>query len=188
MAVEILVGIVIIIAVAIVLLSKSSSVSNKKYVSQKSNVDHQTYYVLDFPDKQAAADTLAMICKDLTKFISHLQMTHPNHYGVKLLGERFSSGNVKEGFYDSGETTYTEVKKYISLCMRDGAGSLHPANVLMFVMLHELAHMMNAKHDNSHDATFKHDFDFLKTQASEFGIYVNLATPVSYCQISITHS
>lgn len=183
----IFIGVVLIITTLLLLFSKNGT-TNKKYVSQKSTVDHASYYVLDFPDKQAAADTLAMICKDLTRFVGHLQMTHANNYGVKLLGERFNSGNVKEGFYDTGETTYTENKKYVSLCMRDASGGLHSQNVLMFVMLHELAHMMNAKHDNSHDATFKKDFDFLKTQASEYGIYVNLAVPVSYCQISITHS
>ena len=187
-----MIPVVIIIILGILVLatfffSKNGS-PNKKYVSQKSTIDNASYYVLDFPDKQAAADTLAMICKDLTKFFGHLQMTHPNNYGVKLLGERFHSSNVKEGFYDFGETTYTESKKYISLCMPDSSNTLHSQNVLMFVMLHELAHMMNAKHDNSHDATFKKDFDFLKTQASEYGIYVNLAVPVSYCQISITHS
>lgn len=66
-------------------------------------------------------------------------------------------------------------KKAIYLCLRDENGEYYPDNMLMYVFLHELAHVFcrkNIESDEGHnDPEFKSIFDDLLERAEEMGIY-----------------
>jgi hypothetical protein len=92
-------------------------------------------------------------------------------------------------------TSYTEDKKVLVLCLRkkkpnsQGEYELHDINTMMFVVLHELAHMMN--NSFGHAADFWVLFKFLLYNATEANIYkpVNYAkNPIVYCGLSLYYN
>jgi hypothetical protein len=90
---------------------------------------------------------------------------------------------------------YTENKKKLVLCLRSktadsrGHHKLHDINTMMFVVLHELAHMMNAEWD--HATIFWELFRFLLQNGAEVGIYRPIdyhVHPVTYCGMEIKYN
>ena len=84
-------------------------------------------------------------------------------------------------------TSYTEDKRILVLCLRQkkpdaqGIYELHDINTMMFVVLHELSHMMN--NTWQHKLDFWVLFKFLLLNAIEAGIY----TPVDYGKYPINY-
>lgn len=85
-------------------------------------------------------------------------------------------------------TSYTEDKKVLVLCLRqkqpnaDGQYPLHDINTLMFVVLHELAHMANKSW--GHAVDFWVLFKFLLLNGVEADIYKPVdykKYPINYC-------
>ncbi len=94
-----------------------------------------------------------------------------------------------------GSTSYTENKKTLILCMRskkpdaNGGYPLHDINTMMFVVLHELTHMMN--NTWGHPYEFWVLFKFVLDNAVECGIYkpVDYRTnPLVYCGMNVNYS
>lgn len=80
-----------------------------------------------------------------------------------------------------GDKSYTINKQKIFLCLQDNNGEYYPLNMLMYVLLHEIAHLLNDK-DVGHTPAFHEKFDELLDRATELGIY-NPSIPViqNYC-------
>lgn len=80
-----------------------------------------------------------------------------------------------------GEKSYTINKQKIFLCLHDSNGDYYPLNMLIYVLLHEVAHILNDK-DIGHTAAFHTKFDELLDKATSIGIY-NPSIPViqNYC-------
>lgn len=80
-----------------------------------------------------------------------------------------------------GEKSYTINKQKIFLCLYDSKGEYYPLNMLMYVLLHEIAHILNDK-DVGHTEAFHAKFDELLQRATNLGIY-NPSIPViqGYC-------
>jgi hypothetical protein len=94
-----------------------------------------------------------------------------------------------------GVTSYTEDKHKLILCLRkketDAAGQheLHDINTVMFVVLHELSHMMNDMW--GHPMGFWVLFKFMLLNAVEINIYqpVDYAkSPLLYCGLLLTYN
>lgn len=95
----------------------------------------------------------------------------------------------------SGVTSYTQDKETLILCLRKkelnskGENDLHDINTIMFVVIHELSHMMNNKW--GHKPDFWILFKFMLENAVECGIYSPVdysAKPIRYCGLLLTYN
>lgn len=158
----------------------------------RSRLDNKEYLVRNLKDRQLAADMLSNLSRKLQGFVEYLQQRHPKHEGVERLVKRFDPRQVSEGDYDSRYTTYTLNKgEKIVFCLRsrDGSERIHRENLLMFVSVHELAHIMTKSH--GHTDEFKDNFKFLLEQAVDAGIYKPedfRANPETYCGIQVSNT
>ena len=74
------------------------------------------------------------------------------------------------------DKSYTINKDKIFLRVKDNNGEYYPLNMLVHVVLHELAHWLNKK-DVGHTEEFHRIFDELLVKASEVGSY-NPSIPI----------
>ena len=89
-------------------------------------------------------------------------------------------------------TSYTTNKgEQIVFCIRsiDPLHTIHDLNLIMYVLLHELAHV--ACPEYNHTPLFKKIFRFICEEAIEMGIYVKIdfyTSPKYYCGMKINES
>lgn len=77
--------------------------------------------------------------------------------------------------------SYTINKKKVYLCLRDENGEYYNDNMLMFVLLHEMAHVMCD--EIGHTAKFQQIFQQLLDEASSMKIYDPSIQPIqNYCE------
>lgn len=69
----------------------------------------------------------------------------------------------------AGDKSYTINKERIFLCLKDEKGQYYDDNMLTYVFLHEIAHVLND--EVGHGAKFQQIFDQLLKEASSIGIY-----------------
>ena len=164
-------------------------------VDVRSNVDGLTYKVRDLPDKQEAADLMAKVRIKLTKLCKTLEQKYPDKPQVKQMVRNFRSDPQRfiEATPDSEHTSYSINKgESIHLCLRQRQGldeSLVEENVMVFVGLHEFAHVCTES--VGHGPDFWNNFGWLLKEAEAIGIYKYTdfsAHPVSYCGVYITDS
>jgi predicted metal-dependent hydrolase len=148
--------------------------------------DGQKYLVLNHRDKQAAADKLADIKQKLMLLIDDFQYENDSSEDINRLKKRFKaviSENAPGGEY----TSYTVNKgEHIYMCLRED-NRLVDDNVLMFVALHELAHVMTKS--IGHQRDFKENFRMLLKFAQQRGYYSYQpyhVNPVKYCGTKIS--
>lgn len=80
-----------------------------------------------------------------------------------------------------GEKSYTINKEKIYLCLKDKDDKYYSNNMLIYVLLHELAHLLN-KDDIGHTEKFYEIFEDLVEKAHNLGIYNSSIPPVQdYC-------
>lgn len=157
----------------------------------RSNVDGKEYLVRNLKDKQHAADMLANIRIQLQQFVSYLNNKHPSNTDVQRLVSRFNPNQISEGDYDIRYTTYTLNKgEKIVFCLRSRSKQseeIHRKNLLMFVAIHELAHIMTVS--QGHTDEFKENFTFLLREAVDAGVYQAenfKESPENYCGMDVT--
>jgi hypothetical protein len=79
-----------------------------------------------------------------------------------------------------GDKSYTINKKKVYICLKDKNNRYYQRNMLMYVVLHELAHVICKS--VGHTEEFNQLFQDLLAQASEAGIYNPSIPPLSeYC-------
>ncbi len=175
-------------------LAYASTRGVKNLTQVKSTVDGKVYRVQDLPDKQAACDHMASIKANLDTLIKKYRddpatAADPR---VKVMIERFNPENMCENDLDADSTSYSENKgEKIVVCLRDKAPpyKLVDTNTVMFVVLHEMAHLMTTT--IGHTPEFWTNFKRILHDAVGCGIYqaTNYAhSPVSYCGMTITDS
>jgi hypothetical protein len=163
-------------------------------VNQKSTIDGKTYRVRDLPDKQRAADLLAKLRQKLEILMDSLAESYPNKPQVKRLIQNFKSdpNRFLESTPDAEHTSYSVNKgESVHLCLRqrDGTEQLVDDNVMMFVSIHEMAHMLTKS--IGHEPEFWNNFGWLLREAEAKGLYKPTdfkSHPVMYCGVSITDS
>ncbi len=86
------------------------------------------------------------------------------------------------------DSAYTEGKgEYIALCIRDAQGKLHDINTAMYVMLHELSHVIETSY--GHVNSFWDTFKWLLQEAVEIKVYEPVDyknNPITYCGLKLT--
>lgn len=163
-------------------------------VSVRSKVDNREYKVRDLPDKQQAADTLARLRIRLQSLMDALIESYPNKPQVQRLKTNFKPDPSRflESTPDAEHTSYSVNKgESVHFCLRqrDGSEKLVDENIMMFVALHEMSHMLTES--IGHGPDFWNNFGWLLREAETRGFYkpVNFkAHPVMYCGVSITDS
>ncbi len=161
-------------------------------IKQKATYDHKDYYVQDYENHQEAANVLSKIVSDSLTLINKLSMKYPDKDNVARLKEKFNPDKIREAVHEKNSTSYTINKgEMMHLCLRNKNKNktLHEHNLLMFVIIHELAHI--ASKSIGHNKEFYDNFKFLLNEAAEINIYtpVNFGNhPVEYCGIDVTNN
>lgn len=159
----------------------------------KSSVDGRTYLVRSLPNKREAADVLARLNEKLVRLVRHVMAKHgKQNPGVVRLYRNFDPNNVSEGGIEHGYTSFSVNKgEKIVMCVRqkDRENTFVDENLLVYVAVHELAHLMTR--DVGHSNSFWDNFKFLLKEAVSIGIYEKIdyaRNPKDYCGIRISSS
>lgn len=155
-----------------------------------SDIDKRSYLVQKLPDKQEAANYLARVNQDLYKLAKHMIAKYPNNPDVHQLFKNYNQDALSEGSVESGYTSYSVNKgEKLILCIRQKNKQFVEKNVIMYVAIHELAHIMTP--EVGHTPAFWENFKFLLKEAISLDIYKKINfkdNPHEYCGISITSS
>ena len=202
--IEIIVIILGIILIVYFLYNMIYTYSEIKYV--KSDIDGKTYLIRRGNNKSEkflkdSANTLALINKNVTKLIEHLNNNFSNDnekiYFIEKLNQNYKPYILSEAAVDPRYTTYTIDKRDMHVCLRtrDRNEDIYDINILMYVVLHELAHLCNYNKSGypilGHGEEFRFIFKFLVEEAIKLGIYRHVDynnNPKEYCGIMITTS
>lgn len=176
------------------LTSMVRGLTNSKYptVKQRSTVDGREYTVRDLPDKQKAADLLAKLRLALGTLMDSLHQSYPDKPQVQRLVNNFRADPSRflESTPDAEHTSYSVNKgESVHFCLRqrDGTEKLVDENIMMFVALHEMSHMLTKS--IGHDQEFWNNFGWLLKEAEKRDLYKPTDFkhhPVAYCGVSIT--
>jgi hypothetical protein len=114
-----------------------------------------------------------------------------NRENVQRLVENFNPTTIKETLPTSEYTAYSENKgEKLAFCLNknnNNNNNLIDQNTLMFVAIHEIAHIMTLS--VGHTDEFWQNFKFLLENAVQLGIYEPIdykKNPKNYCGMNIT--
>lgn len=164
-------------------------VMNKLYkkreiVSIKSTVDNQIYIVRKLPDAKDAANKLATINKKVLRLIASLD---EDKEGVDDLQKNYNPRSLSETIDGAKYTSYSVNKgEKISICIRSKDNDMVDDNTILFVVIHELAHVMTE--EVGHTPLFWSNMKYLLENAERIGIYKPInyeKEPVQYCGMEI---
>lgn len=155
-----------------------------------SSVDGNKYCVREREKLTLVVDLFARISQKMTKLVKHLKKKYPSKDNVKRLVEKFNPKKIKEILPTSKYTAYSENKgekvAFCSTTEREN-NDIIDDNTLMFVALHEMAHI--ATKSIGHNEEFWGNFKFLLKEAKEIQIYIPVnykKKPKTYCGMKIT--
>lgn len=161
----------------------------------KSPADGNEYRVLvDYDDKQRAAELIGQVNLFTKKLVDqmradYIDMTEEEYIHkyrgnsleyakgrevTEILMDRYSPSSLMENEPESPDkTAFTRDKgRVISLCLREktsGKNNFHSLDMILFVMLHELAHVITP--EINHSDRFWVNFKFLLEYAQQRGLY-----------------
>jgi len=184
---------IVVIFIILTLIIIYSQVLTEKFETiQKMANDNKMYYVQDYNNPEEAANTLSFLAKQSLVLIDNLSKKYPDNNGVARLKEKFNPDKIREAEHENNSTSYTINKgEMMHLCLRNKnvKKTLHDRNLLMFVIIHELSHIMSKS--IGHNSEFYDNFKFLLKEAVECGVYHpdNFEkNPVTYCGINVTNN
>lgn len=163
----------------------------------KSQLDNNYYLVSNTADKQHVADTLAQLNINIDILLNHLNAVYSkepdNRYlnyneNVKLLLDRFNKNLIGENFLKLGTSFTLNKGSFVALCVKNNK-EIHDINTLMYVLLHELAHV--GSKSNGHTREFTKFFKFLVGTAIKLELYKYIdytMQPINYCGMELNAS
>lgn len=179
---------VIILIILMVVMFIQNQYNEVEYV--KSSIDDRSYLVRRLPDSQAAANYLASVNQKLTKLVHHMMAKYPEDEEVQQLYNNYSPDSISEGSVDSGYTSYAVNKgQKLILCIRQRNMSFVDEQIVLYVAIHEVAHIMTK--EIGHTSRFWDNFKFLLDEAIMLGIYKYMdynKNPKDYCGIKISNT
>jgi len=183
----IIIGLVLVLTILLVFQNYNRDV---QYI--KSRIDGKKYLVYNLKFRQLAADTLAKTRIKMTTLCDKLKQKYPKDERISRMIRKFNPNNIVETEPGSKFTSYSINKgEKMVLCLRsrDGQDRIVKENIIMFVALHELAHIMTLS--VGHTKEFWDNFEFLLKEATEMGVYEHIDfnnDNHDYCGIKITDS
>jgi len=162
----------------------------------KSDIDSAYYLVRDVNDKQHASNMLARIKQNIvkiTKYVKENRDKYPEMIQyIDQLDGRIKNAIIQENSKNSKYTSYSVNKgEQIVFCLRTttDSGELHDINLLMYVVLHEMAHV--GCPEIGHTPLFIEIFKFLCHRSIELKLYKKIhfnTNPTQYCGMEIADS
>jgi len=172
-------------------------------VYAKSDLDNNVYMMRRGRNKsekflKESANMLAEINLRIEKLINSLEFKYLNdnskNYFIRKLRENYNSDMISEAEVDPRYTTYTVDKSEMHICLRtrDKYEKIYDIDLLMYVVLHELAHLCNytslGEPIHGHGYEFRKIFKFLVEEAINLNIYKYTDysnSPKEYCNIQL---
>jgi len=158
---------------------------NKDILQIVSKLDGREYIVRKLPDGKEAAERLANINKNILTLIGSLK--EGDREGIAMLKENFNPDRLSETGLGAKYTSYSVNKgEEIAICVRQPDNTFIDDNTVMFVVIHELAHVMTKS--VGHTTEFWDNMAYLLERAEGLGIYKPKnykASPVDYCGMEI---
>lgn len=107
---------------------------------------------------------------------------------IKIKLTRIDPRVEKVAFYTDPDESYTLGKKEVYMCVKDKSGNYYHDDVLMYIALHELAHVLIPEDTSMHPPKFDQLFSQLKERAEHMKLY-NPATPFpkEYCGKALSY-
>jgi len=156
-----------------------------------STVDGKKYCVRERNNIQNASNLLARTTEKLEYLVENVGQRYPDRENVQKLVKNFNPTTIKETLPTSEYTAYSENKgEKIAFCLnkkKKDNDNLIDSNTLMFVAIHEIAHIMTTS--VGHTEEFWNNFKFLLENAVELKIYTPVdykKEPEGYCGMDIT--
>lgn len=185
--------IVYCIAIIVLVTYIYNSTYNLNLIHVKSTYDNRIYLVQNKPDKLEAANLFAQLHEKIELFVSKLKDKYDaSDERVNRFLKKFNIDAIREAVPNSNQTSYTINKgEKIIVCVRsrNSENKLTDLNTILFVVLHELAHIMTIS--IGHKEEFWENFKFILAHAIEWNIYKEEdynSNPKPYCGIKITDS
>lgn len=156
----------------------------------RSRVDGNDYTVRVMPDKQEAADLLAEIRERLEKLVAYVAKKAPEDPRTQNIVRNFRPERISEGPENKKYTSYSVNKgEKIVFCLRskDAQKRLVDINTMMYVAVHELAHVGTSS--VGHNEEFWANMRWLLEMAVDIGVYEQVdydTSPVQYCGTTIS--
>jgi hypothetical protein len=184
-------GLIIILFIILIALKmySDSDVFNLRCIV--STVDGKKYCVRERENIQKASNLLARTTEKLGYLVENVGQRYPKRENVDRLVNNFNPTTVKETLPTSEYTAYSENKgEKLAFCLnkkKKENNNLIDSNTLMFVAIHEIAHIMTLS--VGHSEEFWNNFKFLLENAVELKIYTPVdykKEPEGYCGMDIT--
>ena len=187
----------ILICASIFYIYLENKAADVTYVTHK-NIE---YLVRNLPDKEEAALLLSRIRNRLSSIVEHtsksikqdtsnLNSSEKTHNDSLIrLKKNYRPDNITESSPGNKYTSYSINKgDKIVFCIRSKKdNSLVDLNTMMFVAIHELAHLMSKS--IGHTTEFWDNMRFLLKEGIKIGVYKKQdfnSNPKDYCGIKIT--
>ena len=178
-----LIIIVLIIIILYFIISKIVFYNKSEYL--KSNTNDKYYLVKDTKNKYNKVELIDKLFNSLNVLLEELKNSNYDFKDINIeeIQEKIKNSEILENITDS-DTSYTVNKEEkIILCLADRENdNLYSYNLLMYVLIHELAHILNTTY--GHDDNFKKTFRFILEKAIELNLYTYedyKNNPVNYC-------
>lgn len=181
--------IVVFVLVSIHIFEIVNTYLNSCYI--KSTIDGNVYLVRNTLKKQETADTLAILNVSIERLIKSLQnKDHREYQSVVDRLAKYKHTSLSENILQK-DTSFTINKRDINVCLttRNRDNNIYDINLLMFVLIHELAHYCSLT--IGHGSEFIDNFKFLLKKAIDAGVYRYedySQTNKEYCGIKIKNN
>lgn len=154
---------------------------------QNCKIFNNTKYCINKESDKEKFNSLMKLKKNFDTLIKYLNDNHKHHNVTKNINENYKSDIIISELLNHKAIAYTKNKgEEISVCLLDEEKKF---NALMFVSIHELAHI--GTKDIGHTYKFWENFKFLLECARDIKIYEPEnynEFPVNYCGLDITHN
>ena len=184
-------SVIFCIILFIVLYFSITYYNNRNHTYVKAD-DGNEYRVQIAEDNKESANLLSDAITRVKTLLDHLKKSESQDIRTKTLLSRFNPDNITENDRQemkSGVTSYTINKgEKIVVCLRQRNNNFVEINTLMYVIIHELAHICDLT-SQQHDEKFWNNFEWLLEHAVNIGIYnyVDYSKDQEpYCGMNIT--
>jgi hypothetical protein len=194
---------VVIIIIIIIVLVLYFQYSKSNFVVKR--IGGNSYKVCEnYSNFEQAAEILDKLNLDIVKLIAHLDVKYLQDSnfknanlirGIKQTKQMYRpTDSIQENIPSSptDDTAYTINKgEIIAMCLRDlkNKNNFHDYNSLLFVKIHEIAHIFSIT--LGHDTAYWTHFKFLLKEAVNIGIYKSVdysKYPINYCGVDVKYS
>lgn len=184
-------SVIFCIILFIVLYFSITYYNNRNHTYVKAD-DGNEYRVQIAEDNKESANLLSDAITRVKTLLDHLKKSESQDIRTKTLISRFNPDNITENDpqeMKSGVTSYTVNKgEKIVVCLRQRNNNFVEINTLMYVIIHELAHICDLTSEQ-HDEKFWNNFEWILEHAVNIGIYnyVDYSKDQEpYCGMNIT--